>query len=677
MNNQKNKTKDQLIKEIEALQNRVEELEQSETLREKAEETLHHEKNKLLGIIESIEDGVYIVNQNHDIEYVNPVLEKDFGPWEGVKCYKYFHDREKVCPWCKNKEVWAGKTVRWEWYSNKNQKTYDLIDTPIKNSDGSISKFEIFRDITERKQVEEKLKQASKLEKKRLEELRISYDQIQKGQEASLNMMEDLSREIKERKLTEETLLESKGRFRQFFENEPAYCYMISPEGNILNVNNAALKILGYKKEELINKPLKTIYAEEFLPKAKQLFEKWEKTGKVKNEEFEIVTKKGEKRIVILNAEAVKDRNGKILHSISVQQDITERKQAEAALKDSEEKFKILFESAPDAYYLSNLEGTFIDGNKAAEKLFGSKKNELIANNFLKMNILEKDEISRMVKLLVLNSRGISTGPDEFILKRKDNRKVFTEILTHPMKIKDKNLVLSIARDITKRKKVEDMLKKSEKKLRDLTRHLQIVREQERTNIARDLHDELGQLITALKMDIVWMKNKLPEKQEDLVEKLQSMSNLIDVTINTVKRMSSELRPGILDDLGLLAAMEWYIGEFQERTGIKCSLDLKHEKILIDPERTTALYRILQETLTNVTRHARASSIAVNFIKEKNILKLRISDNGIGITQEEISSAQSFGLIGIQERAEVFGGNVKITGKKGKGTTVVVTIPLG
>ena len=124
------------------------------TQRKQSEEALLSERNKLRSVFEAMEDGVYIVNQQHDIQYVNPVIEKDFGPWQGCKCYKYFHDRKKACPWCKNEQVFAGKTVRWEWYSTKNQKTYDLIDTPLKIPYGSLSKLEIFRDITERKKME-------------------------------------------------------------------------------------------------------------------------------------------------------------------------------------------------------------------------------------------------------------------------------------------------------------------------------------------------------------------------------------------------------------------------------------------------------------------------------------------------------------------------------------------
>jgi PAS domain S-box-containing protein len=137
-------------------------LQQEITERKRAEEALRLERDNLINILGAMEDGVYIVNQQYDIQYVNPVLVNDFGPYEGRKCYAYFHDREEAWPWCKNQDVFAGKTVRWEWYSSKNQRTYDLIDTPLRNADGSISKLEIFRDITERKRAEEELRKANR-----------------------------------------------------------------------------------------------------------------------------------------------------------------------------------------------------------------------------------------------------------------------------------------------------------------------------------------------------------------------------------------------------------------------------------------------------------------------------------------------------------------------------------
>lgn len=148
----------QMTEDLKKVTSSRDELNKEIVVRKRAEEELRFERNTLRNIFEAIEDGLYIGNQQYDIEYVNPVLVRDFGPYEGVKCYSYFHDRDEVCPWCKNQDVWAGKTVHWEWYSSKNGRYYDLLDTPLRLQDGSIGKLEIFRDITKHKEVEEELK---------------------------------------------------------------------------------------------------------------------------------------------------------------------------------------------------------------------------------------------------------------------------------------------------------------------------------------------------------------------------------------------------------------------------------------------------------------------------------------------------------------------------------------
>ncbi|MEA1935377.1 MAG: ATP-binding protein [Thermodesulfobacteriota bacterium] len=188
------------------------EVKNREVERDKAQDLLRLERDNLRNIFESIEDGVYIVNQQYDIQYVNPVLVKDFGPYEGIKCYRYFHDRDEICPWCKNKDVQAGKTVRWEWYSSKNGKTYDMLDTPITLPDGSTGKLEIFRDITERKQAEEELKKyrdhLEELVEKRTEELKEKTDKIEESRNALTYLVEDVNEAREELEKTNERLKE-------------------------------------------------------------------------------------------------------------------------------------------------------------------------------------------------------------------------------------------------------------------------------------------------------------------------------------------------------------------------------------------------------------------------------------------------------------------------------------
>ena len=211
--------------------------------------------------------------------------------------------------------------------------------------------------------------------------------------------------------------------------------------------------------------------------------------------------------------------------------------------------------------------------------------------------------------------------------------------------------------------------------LRDLTAYLQTAREEERTHIAREIHDELGQTLTALKFDLSWLTKRLPEDRADLENKAQVMSGLIDETIHTVRRVATELRPGLLDDLGLAAAIEWQAQEFAARTDIGCELQLDDESISPDRDLTTAVFRIFQETLTNIARHAEATQVRVTLADRPDALVLTVQDNGKGITEDQVSDSKSLGLIGMRERARAWGGDITFEGIPDRGTTVTVRVP--
>jgi signal transduction histidine kinase len=232
-----------------------------------------------------------------------------------------------------------------------------------------------------------------------------------------------------------------------------------------------------------------------------------------------------------------------------------------------------------------------------------------------------------------------------------------------------------IIEDITMRKKAEEELRTSREQLRNLSAYLQSAREKERMYIAREIHDELGQTLTALKMDVFWLHKKLSIDQQIMLEKTNSMSALIDSAVETVRRISRELRPGLLDDLGLTAAIEWQVGEFQQRTGIRCELARKPEEIIVEQDISTAVYRIFQETLTNIARHSDATMVKIFLEMKPREILLQIKDNGRGVSQEKIESTTSFGLIGMRERVRILQGELKISGVKGRGSLVEVTIP--
>ncbi len=267
-------------------------------------------------------------------------------------------------------------------------------------------------------------------------------------------------------------------------------------------------------------------------------------------------------------------------------------------------------------------------------------------------------------------------------IARKKNEKELTDVRSHLEELVSiRTAALTgtnekLHQEIEKRKQVETNLKESHKRLQRLSAYQESVREAERTRIAREIHDELGHVLTALKIDVSWLQNQLPQNRDQLQKKANTILELIDRTITTVQRISRDLRPGLLDDLGLMDAIEWQTQEFQERTEIKCQLDLMpYEKLELDPEITTAVFRIYQEILSNIARHAKATHVIISFSEQKKHLELKVSDNGIGTTQAQVDAPDSFGLMGIQERLYPWKGSVGIEGETGRGTTVTVLIP--
>jgi len=232
-----------------------------------------------------------------------------------------------------------------------------------------------------------------------------------------------------------------------------------------------------------------------------------------------------------------------------------------------------------------------------------------------------------------------------------------------------------LQQEIAERGKAEAELKQSQEQLRDLASHLQSIREEERTQIAREIHDELGQALTALKMDVHWLRQRVGAEPL-ITDKMHAMSAIIDLTVQAVRRISSELRPKLLDDLGLSAAMEWQANQFMQRSGIMCEIRSEPEDIILDRDRSTAFFRIFQETLTNVARHAGADRVDAVITKDAENVFMIVTDNGGGITDEQIAGAKSLGIIGMRERVYSLGGALKISGSRNHGTTVEVRIPL-
>lgn len=247
------------------------------------------------------------------------------------------------------------------------------------------------------------------------------------------------------------------------------------------------------------------------------------------------------------------------------------------------------------------------------------------------------------------------------------------------------NLLEMLASDISfaieaysheiQRKKIEKQLILSQDQLRKLSEHLQTVREEERSYIAHELHDELGQQLTVIKMELFWMKNRFEKNQELLSEKIEKLIVIINQVIGAIRNISTELRPVVLDHFGVKAAIEWQAKKFEEQTGIKCEVELPKKRILLNPKLSITIFRVCQEALTNVYRHAKAENVKIAMQVERDELTLTIQDDGKGIGKKEMSNPNTFGLLGIQERINSFDGEFKIRSLKGKGTIIVIHLP--
>jgi len=356
--------------------------------------------------------------------------------------------------------------------------------------------------------------------------------------------------------------------------------------------------------------------------------------------------------------------------------DISERERALEALRGSEERYRSLFERNPLPMWVYDRETLrFLDVNEAAVLHYGYSREE-----FQSMTLLEirpEDEQARL-REEVRDIEGYRFS-GRWKLRKKDGSIINVEILSHDMPFAERPARVVLANDVTERLAAEERLRRSYDELRALSARLESVREEESTRIAREVHDEVGQALTALKMDVAEVERGLAATggaPEAVAGTLSAMGRLLDDTMDVVHRISTELRPGVLDELGLEEAVEWQLEEFRKRTGISCRFETGVGGGSIDRAVATAVFRVLQELLTNVVRHARASAVHVRLSAENGRLVLEVRDDGCGIPSGRVYAPRSFGLLGIRERVTNVGGSVAIQGEPGRGTVVSVSIPL-
>lgn len=498
-----------------------------------------------------------------------------------------------------------------------------------------------------------------------------THDILFDGKEARLILANDITEQLK----AEELLRHAEINYRELFDKANDAIYVHEMEtGRVLQVNHRATEITGYSKGEILttdphefmsSHPGYTFeHAINYIQKASagdpQLFE-WlgkKKDGTLSWYEVNL------KRATIAGEEKI----------LAFFHEINERKKAEDKIIKSEEQYKDLVENITDLICTHDLDGRILSANKAASKITGYDFD--YDKNWNIRDILSPDKRDAFDEYItVIKEKGHAEGLMKVRTRNGDVRiwEYQNTLKTDGVKTP---IVRGYARDITERRKAEEDIKQSHKELQELTAHLQTIREEERTHLAREVHDVLGQQITGLKMDMTWLNKKVKDKSKDVEERFKEMLALADQMVKTIRKISSELRPGILDDLGLIPALEWQSSEFEKRTGIKCLFTSHHTLPDINKINATGIFRIYQETLTNVARHAQATEVDASVSCDAAAITLTITDNGKGLDPAELKSKKTLGIVGMKERAAVMKGNLTVQPRIEGGTVVTLTIPV-
>lgn len=476
-------------------------------------------------------------------------------------------------------------------------------------------------------------------------------------------------RDISARMRAEKEIDKVRSLADKLIDSLPGVFYFYDENGKFIRWNQQFEEVTGYSGEEIAEMHPSEFFAKDqkeyIVERITNVFEHGENDA-----EADLLHKNGTRTPHYFKAIRLEYDGRPCLLGTGIS--VTEKKKAEEELKLSEQKYRLLFHSNPLAMWMLSLpDYQIIETNESALIQYGYTREEFLAMDVYRLRPAE--DLDRFKQYVDTGFRGIHYA-GIWRHQKKDGTIIYVNIVTHDTWYEGKSVRLVLANEVTERYLAEERLKESYESIKRLTEHLNSVREQERLHIAREIHDELGQLLTVLKMDVSWLNKKLQAAPEPVKEKLADLISLLDTTVKTVRRISSELRPSLIDDLGLVAAMEWHMEEFQKRSGIDCQARLPENELNLSDNVKIGLYRILQESLTNVARHSQAKKVVVKLQKTDNQLILTVEDDGIGF-DEANRNKKTLGLVGARERAEGLGGSYSIQGFPGQGTRVQVAIP--
>jgi PAS domain S-box-containing protein len=455
----------------------------------------------------------------------------------------------------------------------------------------------------------------------------------------------------------------------------------VDEQQRIVVFNAAAEHIFRWPRAAVLGEPLEKLLPERFRHVHRAHIEHFGRTGSTSRRmggQNVLMALRADGEEFPIEASISQHRDGERRLFTVILRDITERVRAESLLERSESRLRGILDSAMDAIITVDEKQHVVMFNAAAEAMFGCPQAEALGAP-LNWFIPERFRGAHAAHVSAF-------GEGTIVSRRMGTLRMVTGLRRNGIEFpidasisqvseRDGKFYTVILRDVSARVQAEEALRRSKEELHELASAAHRAREQEKTRIARELHDELGQALTALQMDVTWFRGKMPPDTDGMAMRLARMETLLETTVAATRRISADLRPLMLDDLGLLPALEWLVESFTERTSVSCELAVANADLELPDLQATAVFRTVQESLTNIAKHAGASRVDVAIEHRDSELTVSVRDDGVGFLPEDSRKPNSYGLLGLRERAALLGGEARVTSAPGRGTHVEVRFP--
>jgi PAS domain S-box-containing protein len=658
----------------------------------KLAESIQAERQRLYDVLETLPSMVSLLRTDHRVAFANRSFREKFGQAGDRRCFETRYGRTEPCEQCETYiPLTTGRPHKRE-VSFPDGTLMEAFDFPFQDLDGSSLILEMGTDITARRRTEIELKK----HREHLEEL--VAERTQQLESANVRLAE----EIQELERAQRRVSEGRAKLEAALSSMTDSVVITDCTGHFVEFNDAFATLYRFNSKaecarnfsEFLNLFEVSTAGGERL--ADDMFPMRLALGGETGTNVEYGYRRrdsGESWIASLSFGPVRAEDGAITGAVITARDVTDHKRAERELAEARlqaeriaKQLRTIFESVEERLYVCDGDGNAIMANGVARSTYGDSP---VAPSVKEMaGLIEVFDLDGHQLALpawpisrVLRGEHLHSVEVRVRFKAINQERILS---CNGSAIRDQSgeilMALLTSADITDRIRTEQALRRSEKmalqreQFQALAERLRRAREEERTKVARDLHDQIGQILTAIKLDLTWMSRRLPKANDEFQDRMRGAIGLINEGVESVRTLCTGLRPAVLDDLGLAPAIEWQANEFASRTGIYCAVTVPATELHLNGDQATEFFRIFQECLTNVMRHAQAKSARVALYQEDANLVLVVADDGKGFRESDLSD--SLGLLGMKERAQVCGGDLEIVSTPGNGTTVTLRVPL-